>query len=107
MNPFHIKAPSLLQKAIKVLYANGQGGKVDVERTQITKALKQIYLLAVPAALVLWTAAPLVLRLYGPQYAANATTCLRFLAIGTLFSCANYVSDTVLLAFNKVHPLHL
>ena len=48
------------------------------------QALGQTLRLVTPAALVLAAAAPLVLRLFGPQYAAAATPALRLLCLAAV-----------------------
>jgi O-antigen/teichoic acid export membrane protein len=48
------------------------------------QALRQTLRVVTPAALVLAAAAPLVLRLFGPQYAAAATSTLRLLCLAAV-----------------------
>jgi O-antigen/teichoic acid export membrane protein/aminoglycoside phosphotransferase (APT) family kinase protein len=48
------------------------------------QALRQTLRMVVPAALALAVAAPLVLRLFGAQYAAGATTTLRLLSLAAI-----------------------
>jgi O-antigen/teichoic acid export membrane protein len=48
------------------------------------QALRQTLLLIVPTALALPVAAPLVLRLFGAQYAAGATSTLRLLSLAAI-----------------------
>jgi O-antigen/teichoic acid export membrane protein len=48
------------------------------------KAFKHTYVLLVPAVLVLVTAAPWILRVFGQRYAAEGTTDLRLLALAAL-----------------------
>ena len=67
-----------------------------------TKALKSIYVLAVPAVLVLILLSSFILGIFGHRYSVNGTTCLRLMSFSVLFSCANYVGDTFLLAKQRI-----
>jgi O-antigen/teichoic acid export membrane protein/glycosyltransferase involved in cell wall biosynthesis len=71
-------------------------------REQVVKALKGVYALLLPAALVLFAAAPLVLELFGDDYREGATGCLRALAAGTLFTGGTYLVDVLLTARDRV-----
>ncbi|MCB0976793.1 MAG: lipopolysaccharide biosynthesis protein [Acidimicrobiales bacterium] len=68
----------------------------------ITRSLRGIYAVMVPAALVMAAVAPLVLSVFGPDYSSNGTTVLRLLALGALVSSFSYVADTVLNARRQV-----
>lgn len=70
-------------------------------RTQLRKAVKAIYALLLPATLVMVLAAPLLLRMFGPEYAESATTCLRLLAVATVLSAGGYLVDAALIARDR------
>lgn len=48
------------------------------------QTLRQILFLMIPAALVIFAGAPLILRIFGPAYALNGTTLLRWLALAAV-----------------------
>ena len=68
---------------------------------QIRTALKAVYALLLPAGVVLVAAAPLLLEIFGPAYAA-AAEALRVLALGTLFTGGTYLVDVVLTGTDRV-----
>lgn len=70
-------------------------------RAQLRKAVKAIYTLLIPATLLMVVAAPLLLGMFGPEYAESATTCLRLLAAATLLSAGVYLVDAALIARDR------
>jgi O-antigen/teichoic acid export membrane protein/glycosyltransferase involved in cell wall biosynthesis len=68
---------------------------------QLRKALKAVYALLLPASVVLLAAAPLLLGIFGPDY-AEATGALRVLALGTLFTGGTYLVDVILTGTDRV-----
>jgi O-antigen/teichoic acid export membrane protein len=71
-------------------------------RAQFVKALKWVYGLLLPAMVVVLVAAPLILRVFGPGYAAAGTGCLRWLALSTLFTGGTYLLEAVLIARDRM-----
>jgi O-antigen/teichoic acid export membrane protein len=65
-------------------------------------AIKAIYGLLLPAALLLFVASPLVLSLLGPEYERHATNALRIMAAGSLFLGATYLIDSVFTAVDRM-----
>lgn len=68
---------------------------------QLRKAIRAIYGLLVPALLVLVVAAPLIMRVFGTSYAAQATSCLRILALTALLTGGTYLVDSMLIARDR------
>jgi O-antigen/teichoic acid export membrane protein len=66
------------------------------------RTLRLCYAGTLPAAGLLALLAPYVMLIYGHRYEAHATWYLRWGVAATIFSTFNYVSDTVLLARQKV-----
>src|SRR6202044_2383733 len=66
-------------------------------------AAKAIYSLLIPTVLAIVVLAPYIMDVFGPQYRAHATTCLRIMAIGGLFLGATYVIDSLLAAIDRMH----
>jgi O-antigen/teichoic acid export membrane protein len=56
--------------------------ELDLLRARVRQALAYSLTIAITLAVVLLVAAPLVLRLFGAEYAANAATPLRLVALG-------------------------
>lgn len=69
---------------------------------QLAKALKWVYGLLLPAVVIVLAAAPLILRVFGPAYAAAGTGCLRFLALSTVFTAGTYLLEAVLIARDRM-----
>jgi O-antigen/teichoic acid export membrane protein/glycosyltransferase involved in cell wall biosynthesis len=70
-------------------------------RDQLVRAVRGVYGLLVPVLIVVVVAAPLLLSLFGPAYAAAATGCLRILALGTLLTGGTYLIDSLLIARDR------
>ena len=88
--------------AAQVLFAElSRGG--ESRTAQIRTALKAVYALLLPASAVLVAAAPLLLEIFGPDY-ADAADALRVLALGTLFTGGTYLVDVVLTGTDRVGP---
>jgi O-antigen/teichoic acid export membrane protein len=68
---------------------------------QLRRAVRGVYGLLLPASVIVFAAAPLSLRLFGPAYAAAATNCLRILTLSALFTGGTYLVDTVLIARDR------
>jgi O-antigen/teichoic acid export membrane protein len=68
---------------------------------QLRKAIRAIYGLLLPALVVLVVAAPLIMRIFGASYAAQATSCLRILALTALLTGGTYLVDSMLIARDR------
>jgi O-antigen/teichoic acid export membrane protein len=68
---------------------------------QVRKAIRAIYGLLLPALLIVVVAAPLIMRVFGATYAAQATSCLRILAVASLFTGGTYLVDSMLIARDR------
>jgi len=68
---------------------------------QLRKAIRGVYGLLLPALVVVVAGAPLLLRLFGPTYAADATGCLRVLALSALLTGGTYIVDSMLIARDR------
>jgi O-antigen/teichoic acid export membrane protein len=66
------------------------------------RALRLCYAGTVPAALLLGGLAPYVLLVFGHRYSVHGSWYLRWDVVSTFVATSNYVSDTVLLAREKV-----
>jgi O-antigen/teichoic acid export membrane protein len=69
---------------------------------QLSKALRGVYGLLLPAVAVAVVAAPYVLDLFGGSYSAAATGCLRVLALSALLTGGTYLVDSVLIASDRI-----
>ena len=70
---------------------------------QLRKAVRGIYGLLLPSVALVVAAAPLALRLFGRAYAAEATGCLRILALSALLAGGTYLVDALLIARDRVN----
>lgn len=68
---------------------------------QLKKAVRAIYALLLPGIAVLAAGAPLIMRAFGPGYAAQGTNCLRLLALAALFTGGTYLVDAMLIARDR------
>lgn len=68
----------------------------------LSKALRGIYGLLLPAVAITIPAAPFLLSLFGPGYARQATGCLRVFALVTLLMGGTYLVDSILIARDRV-----
>jgi O-antigen/teichoic acid export membrane protein len=68
---------------------------------QLRKALRAIYGLLLPGILVMVAGAPLIMRVFGATYAAQASNCLRILALSSLFTGGTYLVDSMLIARDR------
>jgi O-antigen/teichoic acid export membrane protein len=68
---------------------------------QLRKAIRAIYGLLLPVLVVLVAAAPLIMRIFGAAYAAQATNCLRILALAALLTGGTYLVDSMLIARDR------
>jgi O-antigen/teichoic acid export membrane protein len=84
----------------QVLFAEISRGGVPLGM-QVRKAVRGVYGLLLPALAVMLVAAPFILRLFGEAYAADATGCLRVLALSSLFAGGTYLVDSVLIALDR------
>jgi O-antigen/teichoic acid export membrane protein/glycosyltransferase involved in cell wall biosynthesis len=71
-------------------------------RANTIMALKAIYALLLPGALVIAACGPWILGLLGHAYAAHAGNALRVLAAGSVFLGFTYVIDSVLTATSRM-----
>ena len=85
----------------QVLFAEASRPGVSLN-AQLRKALRVTYGLLLPPLVVLVAGAPLVLRLFGPAYASDATGCLRVLALSALLTGGTYLVDSILIARDRV-----
>jgi O-antigen/teichoic acid export membrane protein len=84
--------------AAQVVFAEAQRGAL---RTQLTKAVKAIYAMLLPAVTAMLIVAPYVLRLFGTAYAGSGADCLRLLALGALLTGGTYLVDSALIARDR------
>ena len=84
--------------AAQVVFAEAQRGAL---RTQLTKSIKAIYAMLLPAVTIMLIAAPYALRLFGDAYANSAADCLRLLAVGALLTGGTYLVDSALIARDR------
>jgi O-antigen/teichoic acid export membrane protein/glycosyltransferase involved in cell wall biosynthesis len=82
----------------QVVFAEAQRGAL---RTQLTKAIKAIYAMLLPAVTIMLIVAPYVLQLFGTAYAGSAADCLRLLAVGALLTGGTYLVDSALIARDR------
>lgn len=68
---------------------------------QVRKALRAIYGLLIPGIVVMVAGAPLIMRVFGASYAAQASNCLRIMALGSLFTGGTYLVDSMLIARDR------
>jgi O-antigen/teichoic acid export membrane protein/glycosyltransferase involved in cell wall biosynthesis len=87
--------------AAQVLFAEGSRTPAALRGNTIT-ALKAIYSLLLPGALMLGVLAPWILGLLGGGYAAHAGTALRLLAAGSVFLGFTYIIDSILTAIDRM-----
>jgi O-antigen/teichoic acid export membrane protein len=84
----------------QVLFAEIARGGAPLGR-QFRKALRGVYGLLLPCLALLLTTAPFILRLFGSAYAADATGCLRVLALSALPAGGTYLVDSLLVARDR------
>ncbi|MCD0450136.1 oligosaccharide flippase family protein [Actinocorallia sp. API 0066] len=81
--------------ASQVMFAEArQGGLISYFR----KAFKSIYVMLLPASLVMYALAPYLLLPFGDDYSEAGTGVLRVLALGSLLTAGNYLVDAALIA---------
>jgi O-antigen/teichoic acid export membrane protein len=64
----------------------------------VRKALRGVYMVTLPLAVVTIVVAPALLNLFGHGYSVEGRDLLRWGAASSVFFCLNYVSDIILLA---------
>jgi O-antigen/teichoic acid export membrane protein len=84
----------------QVLFAETSRKGVPLGK-QLRKAIRGVYGLLIPALLITLAGAPLLLRLFGSEYSIAATSCLRVLALSTLFTGGTYLVDSLLIARDR------
>jgi O-antigen/teichoic acid export membrane protein len=84
----------------QVLFAEVSRGGAPLGR-QLRKAIRGVYGLIIPSVAIVLAAAPFVLRLFGQSYAADATGCLRLLALSALPAGGTYLVDSLLIARDR------
>jgi O-antigen/teichoic acid export membrane protein len=70
--------------------------------THLAKAIRGVYALLLPAVVLVVALAPLILGVFGGEYARHASTCLRGLALAALCTGVNYLVDAVIIAAGRV-----
>lgn len=85
----------------QVLMAEASRGDEPL-RAVARKALRHVYSLLLPAVLLLVLAAPLVMRLFGDDYARGASSCLQLLSVGALATGCTYLIDAILAARDRM-----
>lgn len=85
----------------QVLFAEASRERGSL-REQLRKAIRGVYGLLLPPLIIVVVAAPLLLRIFGPAYAAAATGCLRVLALSALLTGGTYLIDALLIAQDRV-----
>jgi O-antigen/teichoic acid export membrane protein len=68
----------------------------------VRKALRGVYIVTLPLAVITIVFAPSLLSLFGHEYSIHGRDLLRWGAASSVFFCLNYVIDIVLLASKKV-----
>jgi O-antigen/teichoic acid export membrane protein len=84
----------------QVLFAEIARGGAPLGK-QFRKALRGVYVLLLPCLALLLITAPFILRLFGSAYAAEATGCLRVLALSALPAGGTYLVDSLLVARDR------
>ena len=84
-----------------VLFAEASRQGVSLQK-QLRKAIGGIYVLLLPGLVIMVAAAPLLLRIFGVDYAAAATGCLRVLALSALPMGGTYLVDSLLIARDRI-----
>ncbi len=90
--------PSVTAQALLAEMSRSTGGTLAIVR----RALLGTYLPVLLCVAMLVVFAPVILRIYGSDYATQGTTCLRLMALSGIFSTFNYVGDMALLARSRV-----
>jgi O-antigen/teichoic acid export membrane protein len=81
-----------------VLFAEAQ--RVSLRR-HLPKAAAGVYAVTVPAVIIMIVAAPYLLWIFGGEYSARVTGCLRLVALGAIPAAANYLVDTALISRDR------
>ena len=68
-------------------------GRIARERR---RALRYVYAVLLPLTVLVIATAPLLMGVFGSNYAHGGTTALRVLALGSLVAAANYVFDALI-----------
>lgn len=84
----------------QVLFAEISRGETMLGK-QLRKARRAVYGLLLPSMVLVLVAAPFILRLFGKTYAADATGCLRVLALSALPAGGTYLVDSILIARDR------
>ncbi|GAA0964285.1 glycosyltransferase [Actinocorallia libanotica] len=82
----------------QVLFAESRRAS---RRRNLTLALLWTYGLLLPAVALTLLAAPVLLGVFGPSYAAEAAGALRLLALSALVGAGNYLVDALLIAEDR------
>ena len=90
--PLLTAIPAFLSRS---LFAEASKARNDLNHL-FWRVLPRSLLLTALSSGVVVVVAPLVLRLFGPQYEAHSTTLLRLLALAAFISVPNFLADTVL-----------
>jgi O-antigen/teichoic acid export membrane protein len=84
----------------QVLFAEIARGGTPIGR-QFRKALRAVYGLLLPSLVLVLALAPVILRLFGRAYEADATGCLRLLSLSALAAGGTYLVDSLLIARDR------
>lgn len=87
--------------AAQSLFAEAAADEESLGR-QARRTLRAIYVVLIPAIVVLVVLARPLLSVFGTDYADAGTRCLQLLALSGLFAGFNYVADTILNAQRRV-----
>lgn len=77
----------------------------DAVRAHTKKTLRTVYALTLPAVLAVMILGPLVLYLFGAEYAREGGWVVRLLALSMLFVGINLVGETILHIYGRIRPL--
>lgn len=83
------------------LFAEVAHDEINLTR-YFSKALKNLFLLFVPAIIAVWLFGYFVLSFFGPEYAEHGIQTLQILALASLIGALNYLGDTLLNIKKKI-----
>ncbi len=76
-------------------------------KNQVKKSAKLMYLLIVPASLMVFFFGGLVLRVFGKSYSSEGLVLLRFYAAATIFMIVNYIGGTLFYVNNEIKRIFI
>lgn len=86
------------------LFAEGAHGGGELKK-HIIKAMKLIYVLLVPAVILVIAAGYFILSIFGPSYAEHGYMLLLFLSLATLFKAGSYPLAAILRILGDVKEI--